>query len=326
MTMQELYNNVADLINYEGNSDDVCSLIKEQMNKHSCSITPTDYVEFVFSKLVEKCKLDVNGQCNKIFDNGLIFARLYELKSFFKLTETDITDKYCRLNILMGCRLSLQGHKLLLQDYESADKGATNKLIFIRCECSYIIPLYKCITDYYVANSSQSDRQEFELIKAIGDIAKELATVSCDIDVTLSINYRAIYNDYKLSCECCNISANDANIEQEKQSSIANTDIYLPRELDSDRARKYFARAIEVGYMEQATATSYKWLYGNGNNASLGYFVERVFCPTNTEKLREQAINKLFGVRNIRQTLNQVHNAKQPQKWQALIDKEIFYD
>lgn len=206
MTMQELYNNVADLINYEGNSDDVCSLIKEQMNKHSCSITPTDYVEFVFSKLVEKCKLDVNGQCNKIFDNGLIFARLYELKSFFKLTEIDTTKKSCRLDILMECRLSLQGHKLLLQNYKNTDKEATN--IFIRCECCYIIPLYKCITDYYVDNGSQPDRQEFELIKAIGDIAKELATVVCDIDVTLTINYRAICNNYRLLCRCCNISAN----------------------------------------------------------------------------------------------------------------------
>lgn len=100
----------------------------------------------------------------------------------------------------------------------------------------------------------------------------------------------------------------------------------LPDGLNTDRARKYFARAVEVGYMKP-TATGYKWEYGGkrGALARLGYFVERVYCPTNTEQLPEQVVNKLFGVERIGSAITQVHNAKKPQKWRAEIDK-LFND
>lgn len=101
----------------------------------------------------------------------------------------------------------------------------------------------------------------------------------------------------------------------------------LPNELDTDRARKYFARAIEIGYMA-ATATGYKWEFGGkrGSLARLGYFVERIYCPTNTEQIPEQSINKLFGVNRIASAITQLHTAKKPQKWRAEIDNKIFFD
>lgn len=102
--------------------------------------------------------------------------------------------------------------------------------------------------------------------------------------------------------------------------------VKMPDELNTDRARKYFARAIECGYMKPI-ANGYKWEFGDkrGGLARLGYFVERVFCPTNTEQLPEQAINKLFGVTRIGSATTQLHNAKKPQKWRAEIDK-LFID
>lgn len=102
--------------------------------------------------------------------------------------------------------------------------------------------------------------------------------------------------------------------------------VKMPDELNTDRARKYFARAIEAKYMTP-TANGYKWEFGGkrGGLARLGYFVERVFCPTNTEQLPEQAINKLFGVTRIGSATTQLHNAKKPQKWRAEIDK-LFID
>lgn len=101
----------------------------------------------------------------------------------------------------------------------------------------------------------------------------------------------------------------------------------LPSELDTERARVYFTRAVEVGYM-QPTQTGYKWVFGGERGAlvRLGYFVERVFCPTNTEELPEQAINRLFGVNRIGSAITQRHNAKKPQKWQVEIDNKIFFD
>lgn len=102
--------------------------------------------------------------------------------------------------------------------------------------------------------------------------------------------------------------------------------VKMPDELNTDRARKYFARAIEAKYMTP-TANGYKWEFGGerGGLARLGYFVERVFCPTNTEQLPEQVINKLFGVTRIGSATTQLHNAKKPQKWRAEIDK-LFID
>jgi hypothetical protein len=104
-----------------------------------------------------------------------------------------------------------------------------------------------------------------------------------------------------------------------------NAPTNLPSELDTDRARKYFARAVEVRYMTP-TDTGYKWLHDSCNLASLGYFVERVYCPTNTEKIHETAINVLFGVNRIGRAISQMHDAKRPQKWKKLIDETIFFD
>lgn len=102
--------------------------------------------------------------------------------------------------------------------------------------------------------------------------------------------------------------------------------VTLPDELDTDRSRKYFARAVELGYMKP-NGSGYKWVFcgKRGGLARLGYFVERVFCPTNTEELPEQAINTLFGVNRIGSAITQLHNAKKPQKWRAEIDK-LFID
>ena len=89
----------------------------------------------------------------------------------------------------------------------------------------------------------------------------------------------------------------------------------LPSELSTERARKYFARAVEREWMA-TTSTGYKWMFGGARGclARLGYFVMRVFCPTNTEQIPEQAINRLFGVNRIGGAITQLHQAKKPQK------------
>lgn len=100
----------------------------------------------------------------------------------------------------------------------------------------------------------------------------------------------------------------------------------LPSEIDTEQARKYFARAIEAKYMTP-TANGYKWEFGGkrGGLARLGYFLYKTLCPTNTEQIPQQAVNRLFGVKRIDSAIAQVHNAKKPQKWRSEIDK-LFVD
>lgn len=76
------------------------------------------------------------------------------------------------------------------------------------------------------------------------------------------------------------------------------------------------------------TASGYKWTFGGsrGAKARLGYFVVKIYCPTNTEQIPESAINNLFGVSRIASAITQVFTAKKPQKWRTEIDNKIFFD
>lgn len=95
----------------------------------------------------------------------------------------------------------------------------------------------------------------------------------------------------------------------------------LPSELDTERARMYFAKAIKVGYMQKSDG-GYKWLFGNdrGRKVSLGYFIQKVYCPNNTEEIPEKAVNQLFGVDRIGSAISQIQSAKKLQKWRKTID------
>ena len=99
-------------------------------------------------------------------------------------------------------------------------------------------------------------------------------------------------------------------------------ELTLPLKLDTERARKYFTKAIEAGYIK-ITENGLQWVFmvGSGNKVSLGYFIQKVFCPNNTESISEKDVNKLFGVDRIGSAITQMNNAKKPQKWKTAIDK-----
>lgn len=104
-----------------------------------------------------------------------------------------------------------------------------------------------------------------------------------------------------------------------------NKEQYLPSELDTTRAREYFGKAQEAGFIAK-TDTGFKWTMtaGRGALAQLAYFCGRVYCPSNVERLPETALNRLFGVSRIGSALTQVNNAS-PQKWRQRIDS-MFED
>ena len=105
----------------------------------------------------------------------------------------------------------------------------------------------------------------------------------------------------------------------------------LPKELDTPRARKYFAEAVRLGYMELTEDGRYRWL-GTGRKpctAELAYFLGRVYNYKYTisgnagENFPEESLNKLFGVSRLYSSLTQVYNAQKPQRWRSQID-EMF--
>lgn len=95
--------------------------------------------------------------------------------------------------------------------------------------------------------------------------------------------------------------------------------IQMPTELNTDRTKEIFAKAVEAGYMEK-TATGYKWLYNSGSKASLAYFIMQVFSPDNTKQIPFKALGQLFDVTRLDRALDQATTAKKPQQWRGAID------
>lgn len=107
-------------------------------------------------------------------------------------------------------------------------------------------------------------------------------------------------------------------------TAVPKQDIVKPQQ-ETEREKKYFAKAIETGLMEKKGDENYKWLHNNGMKASLAYFLNRVFNPKGTTKIPYQRLEALFGVTRLDTALAQVLTAKKTQKWRKEIDT-IFDD
>lgn len=68
----------------------------------------------------------------------------------------------------------------------------------------------------------------------------------------------------------------------------------LMPEIDGERPRYYYNKAVEVGYMTY-NAEGYVWLFGGerGGKARLGYFLEKVYCLKVTDRLSASQIRQL---------------------------------
>lgn len=88
---------------------------------------------------------------------------------------------------------------------------------------------------------------------------------------------------------------------------------------ETEREKKYFAKAIEAGLMEK-DGENYRWLHNNGMKASLGYFLNRVFNPKGTAQIPYQRMENLFNVTRLDTAIDQALTAKKPQKWREEID------
>ena len=109
----------------------------------------------------------------------------------------------------------------------------------------------------------------------------------------------------------------------QEPNAASKQDIAEPQQ-ETEREKKYFAKAIEAGLMEK-TDSSYKWLHNNELKASLGYFLNRVFNPKGTTQIPYQRMENLFNVTRLDTATDQALTAKNPQKWRKEIDA-IFDD
>ena len=118
------------------------------------------------------------------------------------------------------------------------------------------------------------------------------------------------------------------NVNDNVNDNKAGGNNGLPKELDTPRARTYFAKAVRLGYMELTEDGRYRWL-GTGRKpctAELAYFLGKVYNYKNTitgnagENFPEESLNELFGVKRLYSSLTQVYNAQKPQRWRSQID------
>ena len=121
------------------------------------------------------------------------------------------------------------------------------------------------------------------------------------------------------------------NVNDNVNDNKAGGNNGLPKELDTPRARTYFAKAIEQQYMELTEDGRYRWL-GTGKKpctAELAYFLGKVYNYKYTitgnagENFPEESLNRLFGATRLYSSLTQVYNAQKPQRWRSQID-EMF--
>lgn len=100
-------------------------------------------------------------------------------------------------------------------------------------------------------------------------------------------------------------------------------------EIMTDRAKKYFEKAIQAGYMEQA-GNGYKWTFRGakkGAKAALCYFIMKVYSPdiSDPKTIHYKALQKLFNVDRLDSGLSAMLNAKKPQGWRGDIDS-LFHE
>ena len=126
------------------------------------------------------------------------------------------------------------------------------------------------------------------------------------------------------------VSSRDMEVDGNDNDNDDNNDNdnSLPKELDTARARKYFHKAIERGYMREENGR-FRWIGtdNRGNRSELAYFLGKVFGYVHTstgnagENFPEESLGKLFGVTRLYSLLTQVYNAQKPQRWRAMIDE-----
>lgn len=167
-----------------------------------------------------------------------------------------------------------------------------------------------------------------------GGLAQKVVAMQSDIRLLVR-NGKPLFTDINRAAYFSGLAALDCNIRLviehfnlkgiclTKANTAGNDN--LPDGLNTDKAKKYFARAIEAGYMTR-DKNGYKWEYGgNKGQIRLGYFCYKVFDqprPIN-------CLEALFGVKKLSSSITNASykpNTAGANRWRKEIDNKIFYD
>ena len=105
------------------------------------------------------------------------------------------------------------------------------------------------------------------------------------------------------------------------QTEPQQSNIELPEELNSEKAIKYFSRAVNAGYMD-IIGTGYKW---KQQQARLGYFCLKAYDAPRPIA----ALERCFNVSRLSSPITQASYKAiraDVKKWRADIDDKIFFD
>ncbi len=111
---------------------------------------------------------------------------------------------------------------------------------------------------------------------------------------------------------------------QPKNDTIKPDEPYLPSELNTERARKYFREAIKRGLLE-TTETGYKSNFDT--KSLLVYFLELTFCRDDNNKdngksFPESVLNNLFNENRLGKARGQLITNKtgKPKRYKVVDD------
>lgn len=169
----------------------------------------------------------------------------------------------------------------------------------------------------YVNKKIENGWNEYEVIEKISPIDKQPYK---------TIDYKDAYKKiYGYAYDFFYYNAINVLKNKIEQDRSDNSNLTLPAELDNERAKKYFAKAIQVGYMKKSHS-GYQWIYGgNKGQVRLGYFCYKVFnTPRPINKLE-----RLFGITKLSASISSAENEPQRadvKQWRKEIDDNIFKD
>lgn len=118
----------------------------------------------------------------------------------------------------------------------------------------------------------------------------------------------------------------NAKQPNDEQPTIKTIPLTAQQDIMTDRAKKYFEKAIEAGYMEKM-GSGYKWTFpiSRGAKAALSFFIMMVYNPDNCKQIPFKALERLFDVGRLDSAYSAMLTVKKPQEWRGMIET-LFND
>lgn len=265
-----------------------------------------DKIEYLWDDFLE-------SDCQKMERLAEIIDILPTLEEFSKI-EFDVLEHDSLHKRVCWCRelaVYIDRHDFGIDEYRKDQLLSKINSVGIKSKWQY-----SC--ENYYNNRNRDGREEY--YSTIHDIYKDIWEYEFDI-----IYYSSLFKDDEailLLNKICKIYHEEIEpIEDvifQRKEKLQDNSLEL-----SERAKKYFERALMNGFMEKV-GNRYIWIWEG--KARLAYFIHSTFNPNGTERIPYKKLEALFGISRLERAVDQVMNAKNPQKWREEIDNKVFYD